>query len=84
MDLIVPGNEIILWQLAGLSYLGFWVYALIDMIRSDYKESHMKLIWASLIVFVPIIGTFLYLSLNRRTKNVFRRFDPNFNKTPTS
>lgn len=84
MDLIVPGNEIILWQLAGLSYLGFWVYALIDMIRSDFKESHMKLIWAILIVFVPIMGTFLYLSLNRRTKNVFRRFDPNFNKNPTS
>ena len=42
MDLIVPGNGILLWQLAGLSYLGFWVYALYDMIRSDFKESQMK------------------------------------------
>ncbi len=42
MDLIVPGNGILLWQLAGLSYLGFWVYAFYDMNRSDFKESYMK------------------------------------------
>lgn len=84
MDLIVPGNGIILWQLAFILYLGFWVYALIDMIRSDFKESHMKLIWAILIVFVPIIGTFLYLNMNKRTKKGFRRFDPDFNKNSTS
>lgn len=80
MDLIVPGNGLLLWQLAGLSYLGFWVYALYDMIRSDFKESHMKMIWAILIVFVPIMGTFLYLSINRRTKKGSRRFDPDFTK----
>lgn len=84
MDLIVPGNGIILWQLSALLYLGFWVYALIDMIRSDFKETLMKLIWAILIVFVPIMGTFLYLSMNRRTKRGFRRFDPDFNKNSTS
>lgn len=84
MDLIVPGNGIILWQLSFLFYLGFWVYALIDMIRSDFKESQMKLIWAILIVFVPIVGTFLYLKMNRKTKRGFRRFDPDFTKNSTS
>jgi heme/copper-type cytochrome/quinol oxidase subunit 2 len=84
MDLIVPGNGILLWQLAWLSYLGFWVYALYDMIRSDFKKSQIKLIWAILIVFVPIMGTFLYLSMNRRTKKGHRRFDPNFTKNSTS
>jgi hypothetical protein len=84
MDLIVPGNGILLWQLIGLSYLGFWVYALYAMIRSDFKEPQMKMIWAILIVFVPIMGTFLYLSMNRRTKKGYRRFDPNFTKNSTS
>lgn len=84
MDLIVPENGIILWQLDSILYLGFWVYALIDMIRSDFKESHMKLIWAILIVFVPIVGTFLYMRMNRRTKRGFRRFDPDFTKNSTS
>ena len=68
MDLIVPGNGLFLWQLAGLSYLGFWVNALYDMIKSDFKYSHTKLTLAILIVFVPIMGTFLYLSINRSTK----------------
>jgi len=84
MDLIEPGNGILLWQLAGLSYLGFWAFALIDMIRSDFKESHMKIIWAILIVFVPIMGTFLYLSMNRRTKKKYGRFNPDFTKNSTS
>ena len=44
MDLIVQGNGLLLWQLVGHSYLGFWVYALYDMIRSDFKDSHKKLI----------------------------------------
>lgn len=82
MDLIVPRNGIILWQLSALLYLGFWVYAVIDMIRSDFKDSQTKLIWALLIVFVPIIGTFIYLSMNRRTKKGFRRFEPDLIKTP--
>ncbi|MDI1321552.1 MAG: PLD nuclease N-terminal domain-containing protein [Algoriphagus sp.] len=84
MDLVVPGNGILLWQLTGLSYLGFWIYALIHMIRSDFKDSHTKLIWAILIVFVPIIGTFLYLSMNKRTKKRDGRFDPDFTKNSTS
>jgi len=84
MDLIVPGNGILFWQLVGLFYLGFWVFALYDIIRSDFKESHMKMIWAILIIYVPIMGTFLYLSMNRRSKKGYRRFDPNFTKNSTS
>lgn len=82
MDLIVPGNGILLWQLSALLYLGFWVYALINMIRSEFKDGQTKLIWAILIVFVPIMGTFIYLSMNERTKKGFRRFNSDFNKTP--
>lgn len=82
MDLIVPGNGILLWQLSALLYLGFWVYALMDMIRSGFKDGQTKLIWAIVIVFLPIIGTFIYLSMNRRTKKGFRRCDSDFNKTP--
>lgn len=44
----------------------------------------MKMIWAILIVFIPIMGTFLYLIMNRRTKKGFRGFDPNFTKNSTS
>jgi hypothetical protein len=88
MDLISPGNGFFYWQVATLvamvGYFVFMIYALVDMIRSDFREHHMKLIWALLILFVPVIGTFLYLNMSRRTKSTFRRFDPGFTTNHTS
>lgn len=85
MDLIVPSNGLWIWQLVTflvmISYLGFTIYALIDLIRSDFREINMKLIWALLILCTPMIGTFLYLSMNRSTKNNRRKFDPDFSNT---
>lgn len=78
MDLIIPGYGLILWQLSGLIYLAFWVYALVDCVKSEFRGLNQKLIWLILILFAPIIGTFLYLSMNRRTKEK-RRFQPDFN-----
>ncbi len=40
MDLIAPSNGLIFWQLSGLIYFGFWIYALIDCLRSDFLGSH--------------------------------------------
>jgi hypothetical protein len=81
MDLIAPGHGLLFWQLSGLFYLGFWVYALFDCLRNDYKDPNQKLIWVILIVFTPLIGTFLYLSMSRWTKGK-RRFNPDFGRIP--
>lgn len=78
MDLIAPSSSLIFWQLSGLIYFGFWIYALIDCLRSDFRASHQQLIWIILIVFAPMVGIFLYLSMSRRTKEK-RRFQPDFN-----
>lgn len=79
MDLIAPNSFFVFVQLSGLVYFGFFVYALFDCLRSDFRGSNQKLIWIILILFAPIIGTFLYLSMSRRTKEK-RSFNPNFNQ----
>jgi hypothetical protein len=79
MDLIAPSNGLIFWQLSGVIYLGFWIYAVIDCLRSDFRASQQQLIWIILIVFAPMVGIFLYLSMSRRTKEK-RRFQPDFNR----
>ncbi|WP_192347462.1 PLD nuclease N-terminal domain-containing protein [Algoriphagus sp. Y33] len=88
MDLISPGNGLVYWQVVTfsvmISYFTFMIYALVDMVRSDFKENPMKLIWALIILFIPVIGTFLYLSMNRRSKNNFRKFNPGFSTNHTS
>lgn len=68
MDLVAPAYGLIYWQLTGLMFVGFWIYALIDMIRSDFKDQNQKLIWALVLLIVPFFGVFIYLSMSRRTK----------------
>jgi hypothetical protein len=79
MDLIAPSNGLIFWQLTGLIYLGFWVYALIDCVKNEFRGPNQKLIWLILILFSPVIGTFLYLGMSKRTMEK-RRFQPDFNR----
>lgn len=82
MNLITPSSGLIYWQLGTLvvllGYLMFQVYALIDLLRTEFREAHMKLIWALIIIFVPVIGTFMYLAQSRRSKADFRKFKPDF------
>lgn len=45
-----------------------WLWALIDLLRSDFKDSINKLIWLILIVFLPVLGAILYLLIGRGQK----------------
>ena len=83
MDLIAPSSSLIFWQLPILIYLGFWVYALIDCLRSDFRGTNQQLIWMILILFAPMVGIFLYLSMSKRTKEK-RRFQPDFYRFSTN
>ena len=87
MDLISHGDGLIYWQVGTLvvmiGYFAFMIYALVDLIRSDFREHHMKLIWTLMILFIPVIGTFIYLNMSHSTKNNFRSFDPDFSTNQT-
>lgn len=62
------GIEIILILL----FLGIpailWLWALVDLLKSDFKNSINKLIWVILIVFLPVLGAILYLLIGRGQK----------------
>jgi hypothetical protein len=44
------------------------LWALIDILRSDFKDSVTKLIWIIVVIFVPFVGAILYLILGRGQK----------------
>ena len=44
------------------------VYSLIDLTRSQFKEPVNKIIWVIIILFAPIIGAILYLTLGKSQK----------------
>ena len=61
-------SEIMLILFFGLVPLGLWLWALIDLLRSNFKNSTEKLIWAVVIIFVPVLGALLYLLIGRSQK----------------
>lgn len=54
--------------LFSLAYFILWVYCLVDVIRSDFKDQNMKLIWILVILFGQVVGPLAYLVLGKSTK----------------
>lgn len=54
--------------LISLIYFILWVYCLIDVIRSDFKDQNMKLIWVVILLFAQGFGPIAYLVLGPGTK----------------
>ncbi|MEM1973528.1 MAG: PLD nuclease N-terminal domain-containing protein [Thermoplasmata archaeon] len=45
----------------------FWIWALVDIIRSEFPGSN-KVIWILVVIFVPLIGMILYFLIGRKQK----------------
>lgn len=83
MDLIAPGEGQMFWQISFLlsaMCIGFWVYALFDVLRSEFRAAHSKFLWVLVILSIPIIGTLLYLAMAKDIQKGRRRFNPDFSK----
>jgi uncharacterized membrane protein YhaH (DUF805 family) len=46
-----------------------WLWAIIDLVRREFSDSATKIIWALVIIFIPFVGSVLYLAVRR--SNVF-------------
>jgi len=55
----------ILFFVAGFA---LWVWAIVDIIQSDFKDPNMKLVWILATLLMPVLGTILYLSMGHKTK----------------
>jgi len=50
-----------------LACLAAWVWALVDILRSEFSGLN-KLIWLALVIFLPLIGVILYYFIGREQK----------------
>ncbi len=46
----------------------FWAWALIDILKSDFKDSINKLIWLLVVFFLYALGALLYVIIGRNQK----------------
>ncbi len=53
---------------AGLFVL--WVWSIIDVIRSEFKDSSTKIIWIALLIFLPLLGSIIYFFIGKSTKTL--------------
>lgn len=44
--------------------------ALIDILRSDFKESVNKIVWVLVVMIIPVLGVLLYFIMGRKQKRI--------------
>lgn len=52
----------------GIGMVGIYLYALIEAASSEFENSTEKLLWILLMIFVPFIGTVLYMIIGRKQR----------------
>jgi len=45
-----------------------WAWAIIDILKSDFKDSTNKLIWLLVVIFLTVLGALLYFLFGRKQK----------------
>ena len=51
-----------------LGIMGFFIYVLVDILKSEFTNSINKIIWLIAVIFLPILGIVLYFFIGRKQK----------------
>lgn len=71
-ELLSINNNLVTWQtllfmVCTVSVI-LWLWALQDILRSDFKTDIDKLVWVIVVAVLPIVGAVLYLLIGRKQK----------------
>jgi hypothetical protein len=66
----IGGSFLLIIGALSFIYLILMIYCLVDVIRSEFKDPNMKLIWIIIILFAQLIGTLVYLVIGKSTKKL--------------
>lgn len=80
MDILLIDSGATVWQIIIMAILATAVIlplvALIDIVKSNFKDSTTKLIWVLIVLFAPLLGTLIYFAVGRQQKQPKRTFNP--------
>lgn len=63
-----PNIFVCLIGIVGLISVVVWVMALVDVIRSNFKNENEKIIWVLVILLGGIIGAVLYYAIGKKNQ----------------
>ncbi len=58
------------WEMLLLAVLPFllWIWAIVDLMQGRFSDNTLRIVWVLLIIFLPVIGSILYLIIGRSQK----------------
>jgi uncharacterized membrane protein len=59
---------VLIGGIVGIAILALWIWAVVDIIKSDFKDIVMKIVWLLLVIFIPLLGFILYVIVGKSTK----------------
>jgi hypothetical protein len=68
MEMISALEFFLLFFIIGL--FGIWIWALVDIVTSKFKEDIMQIVWLLVVFFLPFLGVLLYLLIGRSMKRL--------------
>jgi hypothetical protein len=48
--------------------LALFIWALVDILKSEFKDSNNRIIWLLVVLLLPMIGAVIYLTVGRKQK----------------
>jgi uncharacterized membrane protein len=54
--------------LIGITVFALWIWALVDIINSQFTDIVVKALWLLLVFFIPLLGFILYIILGKSMK----------------
>jgi hypothetical protein len=59
--------------------LVLWIWAIVDIRKSSFKQDRMKDVWLAFVILFPIIGSIIYFQYRRKIiEKKPRKFQPAF------
>ena len=68
MELLLPSGLLLFFTFLALVSLVLWIFALLDILRSEFSGQNDKLVWVVVVLFAPFIGAILYFLVGRKNK----------------
>lgn len=45
-----------------------WIITLVDILKSNFKDSNNKILWVLVVILLPVIGSILYFIIGKNQK----------------
>jgi hypothetical protein len=71
-----------MWILFGLIAFVAWIAALVDILKSEFKNESNKIVWLLVIFFIPLLGALLYFLIASDQKSHGGSFQVKNQKSP--